>query len=186
MTFGEGKEKVFKLLDEWSSGGEIAIDADIELKMAAFFDIAQKKAAQVEKITGVTRINRKPGKTEYSMPEDFAGVAAVWADGKTTNRFRWKAGKLVIPESSAANVEVEYFRVPETITENTSDETEFEVSEFAAQLLPFYVAAQNLFPDLMINYQPYLVEWEKGLQELERRQGERSGGICFRNEFYRG
>ena len=45
MTLGEGKEKVYKLLDEHSSGGEVAHDADIEMKMADFFDIAQKKCA---------------------------------------------------------------------------------------------------------------------------------------------
>ncbi len=186
MTFGEGKEKVFKLLDEWSSGGEVATDADIEQKMAAFFDIAQKKAAQVEKLTGLVQIKRKQGKTEYSMPADFSGVVSVWRNGAQTNRFCWKAGKIVIPESETGTIEVEYFRVPETINEKTEDDAEFEVSEFAAQLLPFYVAAQNLFPDLMINYQPYLVEWEKGLQELERRQAERAGRVRFQNTFYRG
>ena len=167
MTLGEGKEKVYKLLDEHSSGGEVAHDADIEMKMADFFDIAQKKCAQVERLTGVMTLRRKPGRTEFPMPDGFDGLVAVWRDGETTNRYRWKNGKLVVPES------------------DTADDEEFEVSEFAAQLLPFYVCAQNLFPDLMIDYRPYLLEWEKGLQELERRQAERGGGIRFVNTFYR-
>ena len=185
MNLGEAKEKVYKLLDEHSSGGEIAHDADIEMKMADFFDIAQKKCAQVERLTGVMTLRRKAGRTEFPMPDGFDGLVAVWRDGETTNRYRWKNGKLVVPESDTAEIQVEYFKTPETINGDTADDEEFEVSEFAAQLLPFYVCAQNLFPDLMIDYRPYLLEWEKGLQELERRQAERGGGIRFVNTFYR-
>ena len=35
MTLGEGKKKVYELLDEYSSGGELTEDKDIELKLAA-------------------------------------------------------------------------------------------------------------------------------------------------------
>ena len=38
------------LLDEYSSGGALTRDADIEAKMADFFDIAQKNAAEIKKI----------------------------------------------------------------------------------------------------------------------------------------
>ena len=41
MTLGEGKKKVYMLIDEYSSGGAVTEDEDIETKMAAFFDIAQ-------------------------------------------------------------------------------------------------------------------------------------------------
>lgn len=36
MTLGEGKRKVLMLLDEYSSGGELTVDEDIEKKMADF------------------------------------------------------------------------------------------------------------------------------------------------------
>lgn len=185
MTLGEGKQKVYMLLDEWSSGGEITKDPDIELKMIPFFDTAQKRVAKVERLVKVMSVKRKEGKTEYSMPGDFAGLVAVWRDGEPTRRYRWKAGKLVIPESDTAAVEVEYYRTPETISEDAGDDYDFEVSDEAAELLPFYVATQNLFPDLMIDYTPYLLEWEKMLQELEKKQAERGGGLRFVNTFYR-
>ena len=41
MTLGEGKRKVLMLLDEYSSGGELTVDEDIEKKMADFFATAQ-------------------------------------------------------------------------------------------------------------------------------------------------
>ena len=50
MTLGEGKNKVYMLLDEHSAGGEIEHDEDIEAKMTAFFDTAQKLVSPVKKI----------------------------------------------------------------------------------------------------------------------------------------
>lgn len=50
MTLGEAKNKVYMLLDEHSAGGEIEHDEDIEKKMTAFFDMAQKTLAQIKKI----------------------------------------------------------------------------------------------------------------------------------------
>lgn len=185
MTFGEGKNKVYKLLDEYSSGGEVEVDEDIEKKMADLFDIAQKRIARIERITAVKTINRKDGQTEYKMPETFSGLRRVWRDGKPTKRYRWKNGKLVIPTNdTATTIEVEFYKTPETITDETGEDYEFEVSEDAAQLMPFYVAAQNLFADLMIDYTPYLNEWEKGLAELERL-AQSQDQIGFTNTFYR-
>lgn len=71
MTLGEGKKKVYELLDEYSSGGELTEDKDIELKLADFFDIAQKRVAMVKRIVAVKTINRTAGKTEYSMPGEL-------------------------------------------------------------------------------------------------------------------
>ena len=50
MTFGEGKDKVYMLLDEHSAGGSVDHDEDIEMKMAGFFDICQKNLAQIRRI----------------------------------------------------------------------------------------------------------------------------------------
>ena len=53
MTLGEAKNKVYMLLDEHSAGGEIEHDEDIEKKMTAFFDMAQKTLAQIRKVRGM-------------------------------------------------------------------------------------------------------------------------------------
>lgn len=185
MNLGEGKRKVYELLDEYSSGGEITQDPDIELKMADFFDIAQKRVAQICRITAVRTITRKTGTTEYAMPESFAALRRVWRDGKPTKRYRWKHGRILIPEDDAAQViEVEYFKTPETIAGDAPDDTEFEVSEAAAQCMPFYVAAQHLFPDLTVDYGVYLSEWNNLLRELAEM--ESGGGSGFVNTFYGG
>lgn len=84
MTLGEGKKKVYELLDEYSSGGEITVDDDIELKLADFFDMAQKRVAQVKRILAIKEIKRRDGVTEYAMPSGFGSLYRVWRDGQVT------------------------------------------------------------------------------------------------------
>ena len=47
---------------------------------------------------------------------------------------------------------VEYFAVPETIPENAPDSYEFEIAAEACECMPYYVAAQQLLPDLVLDY----------------------------------
>ena len=82
MTLGEAKDKVYMLLDEHSAGGVIEHDEDLELKMAYFFDIAQKLLAQVKKIVRCRTVVPVPGRVEYAMPADFRSVFRIWRDGK--------------------------------------------------------------------------------------------------------
>lgn len=187
MTLGEGKKKVYELLDEYSSGGEITVDDDIELKLADFFDMAQKRVAQVKRILAIKEIKRRDGVTEYAMPSGFGSLYRVWRDGQVTNRYRWKQGKIVIPEDdSAAKIEIEYFKIPDTINADMDDETEFEVDEDAAQAMPYYVAAQHLFPDLVVDYGAYMQEFNSILASLDTRIPGSSGGGGLQNTFFRG
>jgi len=154
MTLGEAKEKVYMLLDEHSAGGEVEHDEDIELKMVRFFDIAQKTLSQIKKILKTKKITAQSGKEEYAMPGDFRQVYRIWRDGKTvTNRYRWRGGKLLVPERDAGSeFVIEYFANPETIPADADDEYEFEIAEDACECMPYYVAAQQLLPDLVMDY----------------------------------
>ena len=153
MTLGEAKTKVYMLLDEHSAGGEIEHDEDIEKKMTSFFDMCQKTLAQIKKILREEVIVPTLGKTAYTMPEDFYCLYRVWADGRpATNRLRWRGGKLIIPEGYAAEVDVEYFALPETIPADAPDDYVFEIAEDACECMPYYVAAQQLLPDLVMDY----------------------------------
>ena len=83
------------LLDEHSAGGEIEHDEDIEKKMTAFFDTAQKTLAQIRRIVREYALPLAMGKTAYEMPPDFSALYRVWADGRITRALRWRAGKLL-------------------------------------------------------------------------------------------
>lgn len=187
MTLGEGKNKVYMLLDEHSAGGEVEHDADIELKMVWFFDIAQKMVAQIKRIVKQRKITPVSGKTEYAMPSDFMGVYRVWRDGRpATDRYMWRGdNKIVIPGRDAGReILVEYFAIPATIPADAGDEYEFEVAEDAAQCMPYYVAAQQLLPDLVMDYNGMLTMYQMHVGQLDTTiPGQ---GARLTNTFYRG
>ena len=184
MTLGEGKNKVYMLLDEHSSGGAVEHDPDLEAKMAYFFDIAQKQVARVRRIVRTAEVTRTAGVTEYAPPADFGGLCRVWRDGEPA-RYRWRAGKLCIPaDDGAEKIELEYYAVPATIDGTASDDTPFEVDGDAAQAMPFFVAAQQLASDLVTDSSAMLTLYNLMLSGLSSRP--EGGAGLPRQSLYRG
>lgn len=169
MTLGEAKNKVYMLLDEHSAGGEVEHDEDIEKKMTAFFDTAQKTLAQIRRIVREYALPLAMGKTAYEMPPDFSALYRVWADGRITRALRWRAGKLLVPEGYAADIVVEYFAVPNTIPQDAPDSCEFEIDAEACECMPYYVAAQQLLPDLVLDYGAMLQMYDRAGTGASRR-----------------
>ena len=169
MTMGEAKEKVYMLLDEHSTGGVVEHDPDLELKMVRFFDTAQKLLSQIKKIVRIRRVIPEAGRTEYLMPTDFRSVYRVWADGvNATSRYHWRRGRLVVPlDDRAKEILVEYYALPGAIAPDAPDDYEFELDEAACQCLPYYVAAQQLLPDLVMDYSVYLTMYNMMVSQLD-------------------
>lgn len=185
MTLDEGKRKVYELLDEYTSGGQIAIDTDIEKKLPDLFDIAQKKIAQLQKIVRLTEVERVEDTEEYALPDDCMRLWRVWYDGEVRNGlFRMKGTKIVIPAAYTAAVELEYFAYPATIGPATEDSYEFEVREDGAQAMPFFVAGMVLSSDLVQDPNIYLTMWQMMLQDLDTELPG-MGNAPMRNRFFR-
>jgi len=182
MTLGEGKRKVYMLMDEYSSGGAVTDDPDIEAKMADFFDIAQKQVAEIKRIRRTHTIERVEGQTLYPMPEDFLKLICVWRGESVTKRFRWRAGCIEIPAGERNTIELEYFALPKTIGPDTPDDYVFEVSEDAAKALPYFVASQQLIADLVMDYGALYGIYQSMLSTLVIAE---PGGVSLRNSFYR-
>ena len=103
------------------------------------------------------------------MPDDFRKVFRIYRDGKVvTSRYRWHGNKLVIPLSDGGCVfEIDYFAIPAPIPKDAPDSFEFELPEDACQCLPFFVAAQNLLPDLVMDYSVYLTMYNLMVSQLD-------------------
>ena len=185
MTLGEAKNRVYMLLDEHSAGGVVEHDPDIEAKMVNFFDIGQKLLAQMKKIIKIKNITPTTGKTEYAMPEDFMALYRIWRDGSVvTSRYQFIGKKLIIPERDLGReIRVEYFAIPETIDPESGDEYEFELPEDACACLPYYVAAQQLLPDLVMDYGAMLTMYQLAVQNLS--SGVPGGPGRLQQSFYR-
>jgi len=150
MTLGEAKTRTLKLLDEYSAGGVRTVDRDIELKMHAFFDMAQKDMASHKPIVKCADITLADNDFT-DLPTGFVNYYRVWKDGKQYKRYPIVNGKMYTKKESGT-ITLEYISEPTTIDEDTPDTYVFEVSEDAANCLPFYVAAQQLITDLVIDY----------------------------------
>jgi hypothetical protein len=182
MTLGDAKRKVLMLLDEYSSGGAITVDEDIALKMNDFFDLAQKDMAQWQPITRRTEVELD-GTGEQELPGDVSRVARITRDGHKAREIEIIDWILVYPVGETGTVVMDYIATPEAITPETQDEYEFEVSEEAAACLPFFVAAQQLIADLVIDYRK-LYDLYLQMRSMVPRSTGGVGGGSFRQALY--
>ncbi len=154
MTLGEGKRKVLMLLDEYSSGGTIVADADLNAKMNDFFDMAQKDMAAWQPIVRRVRVTLD-GTGSLTLPADVARVIRIRRGGVRVSGYEIVDGKLISAPGDTSTLTLDYIALPRTITPDTEDSCEFEVSEAAANCLPYFVAAQHLLPDLVVDYSAF-------------------------------
>ena len=167
------------LMDEYSSGGVKSTDKDIDLRMVDFFNAAQSNVTEFQPIVREFTPEVPEGAdgvAECKVPEDFKKVLRVWRDGRMTKRYRWKQGAVLIPADEVRLVLVEYIARPAVIPQDAADSYEFEVSEEAAKCMPFFVAAQQLLVDMVVDYKPLLEIYDRMLAALEKNIPAPGGG----------
>lgn len=189
MTLEEGKRKVLMIIDEYSSGGSLTTDEDIDLKMNDFFDLAQRDVCQYKPILKSREIQLENAAGSYQafdLPERFQKLYRVWdGDKPITKRVKVRAGKLLLPNLGAGTVLVEYLAYPAAIDASTPDSYIFEVAEDAAACMPYYVAALQLLVDLVIDYQPPVGLYDRMVSKLDTSLPGDSGGGSLRQSLFR-
>ena len=65
---------------------------------------------------------------------------------------------------------VEYYAQPRTIGADAADDYEFEIAPDACECMPYYVAAQQLLPDLVLDYGSMLQMYNYQVSLLETAQ----------------
>ena len=188
MTLGAGKRKVLMIIDEYSSGGSLTVDEDINLKMNDFFDLAQRDVCQHKPILKSTEVQLQRAAGSYQeidLPQRFKKLYRVWYDDRLiTNRVKLRAGKLLLPNLGSGRAVVEYTAHPAPIDANTPEDYEFEVAEDAAACMPYYVAGLQLLVDLVIDYTPPVGLYDRMLAKLDTSlPGSGNGGVV--QSFYR-
>lgn len=191
MTLGDGKRKVLMLIDEYSSGGTITPDKDLDMKMADFFDLAQKNISGIKQIIRMFTPDAPvpppgdtpaPGFIACPLPERFKAPFRIWKNGKRAGNYIFTDEAILLPEGDIGSVVVEYFAIPATIPQDAPDDYEFEVDEDAAACMPYYVAAQQLIVDLVVDYQPLLDLYYRMVQSLDVSLPSSGGSV--RQAFY--
>lgn len=151
MTLGDAKRRVLMLLDEYSTDGVVRADADLSARMNDFFDAAQRDIAAWQPIVRRASVTLD-GTGAQALPEDVSRVFDIQRDGRCAAGVEVVDGKLVYPSGDTSRVTLDYLASPCAITPETSDDYAFEVSDEAANCLPYFVAAQQLVADLVVDY----------------------------------
>ena len=151
MTLGEGKKRVLMLLDEYSAGGAVTVDEDIDAKMNGFFDAAQRDMAAWQPILRCEELVLDgTGRTE--LPDDVGRVLQIRKNGLRTAAYPVYDRKVFSESGDTSVLTLEYTALPAPIVPDTPDDYEFEVGEDAAACMLLFVAAQQLLPDLVVDY----------------------------------
>ena len=176
MTLIEGKNKVYKLLDEYGMGE--GVDEELAARMNGFFDTAQKDVAKISKIIKTVELT---GPGRHKMPADFLAVHRIWKDGRNvTRKCSWRGGELVL--GAGESVELDYFALPAAIAEDTEDEYVFEVREDACEAMPFFVAGMVLASDLVQDGSIFFELYEKARMNINGILPGHGSRVC--NTFY--
>lgn len=168
MTLGEAKSKALKLMDEYSSRGARVQDPDLEAKLPALFDIAQKQLSQIKKIVRRYDVPVSPGVTDYPMPDDYAGLRRLWVDGQPGTAGTWFGNTLTLSGDETRNIMVEYNAYPTDIPDDAPDDYEFEISRDAQECMPYWVAAQPFIADnFVVNYKDLMGMYDRMVAALD-------------------
>ena len=128
-------------------------DPDIETKLNDTINQVMFELARMKKIADYLEMEVKQG--DLIRFEDIAnesGYEVYQLDRVSGAKFEFKADGTIIKVLENGTLEIEYFRYPERITENTKGTYEFELSQDALEILPYGVAGDLLKTDVSTEY----------------------------------
>ncbi len=151
MTLGEGKRKTLMLLDEHSIDGAPVVNDDLNARMNDFFDMAQRDVSAWQPIVRRASVTLD-GTGSMALPEDVQRAVRIRRGGKNAPDCEAVDGRLLFRRGDTSVVTLDYIAAARPITPETPDDYDFEVSDEAANCLPYFVAAQQLVADLVVDY----------------------------------
>ena len=180
MTLLEIKKKILSLIEEIDlKTDSLTNDPDIEQKLNYVINQIQYELARFKKIPDYLEMEVTNG--DLIRFEDIAedgGYDVYQLDVVRGAEYEFKAQGTIIKVLEDGVLEIEYFRYPTRIDENTGDDYKFELSDDVLEILPYGVAADLLKSDVSSSYgQIYAARYENMLQLLDSRYN--TGTIAF-------
>lgn len=181
MTYGENKKLTLALIEEYSPNmKEKTEDEDIALRLPALYNLAYQELAITKKIIATKTYaeildeNKEDKYTSYSMPADLYQIKNIFAldkDNKPTSADYYTIGnKIYINDNTGGKTILEYYKYPQEINEQTSDNFYLEIDNDAQTLLPYKVADDILKTDPSADYTAFATEYQRKLQVLDTRK----------------
>lgn len=181
MTYGENKKITLALIEEYSPNmNEKTEDEDIALRLPFLYNLAYKELAMTKKIVATKTYSEIPDEqkqdryTPYSLPSDLyqiKNVVTLDEDNKPINADYYTIqNKIYINDNSNGKTVLEYYKYPQEINENTTDDFYLEIDEDVQSILPYKVADDILKTDPSADYTAFATEYQRKLQILDTRK----------------
>lgn len=179
MTLGQAKAMTMKLLDDYMIEAPPTDDEETLAKLNAMFQSAQVFLSTVKPIRKACTISHTPTDTwyaEYDLPDDFSQAYKVRDETGDNYSVEFLGTKILVEDTQPHTLRIDYYAFPTEITDETTDDFVFELSQDAQQVLPYAVAADLLKTDPSADYTAFEVKYNNLVQNLDPRQ---SVGISF-------
>lgn len=174
MYLKDLKNIAMQLIDEYSETKSPTEDEEIKLKLNGLFNTALFEVAQIKKILKVYNFSiTTEAETEYkpiSLPDDFMEEKRLryFSSNNAILKYYIQKDKLKVHKTCLGNFELEYYAIPEEITEDNQDDYEFELDMDAQMALPYYVASSVLMSDVSANYTAFEAKYNAKVEQLMR------------------
>lgn len=181
MTYGENKKITLALIEEYSPNmNDKTEDEDIALRLPFIYNLAYKELAMTKKIVATKTYSEIPDEqkqdryTPYSLPSDLyqiKNVVTLDEDNKPINAdYYIIQNKIYINDNSNGKTIIEYYKYPQEINEETTDDFYLEIDEDVQGILPYKVADDILKTDPSADYTAFATEYQRKLQILDTRK----------------
>ena len=181
MTYGENKKITLALIEEYSPNmNDKTEDEDIALRLPFLYNLAYKELAMTKKIVATKTYSEIPDEqkqdryTPYNLPSDLyqiKNVVTLDEDNKPINAdYYIIQNKIYINDNSNGKTVLEYYKYPQEINEDTTDDFYLEIDEDVQGILPYKVADDILKTDPSADYTAFATEYQRKLQILDTRK----------------
>ena len=165
MTLLEIKKKTLQLIEEITDGEGLTNDPDIKAKLNSVINQVQFEIARMKKIPAVQTVEVMDADIfNLNTLENFYQLRLLRFEGA------YEIVENMVAFNGSGNAVFYYYKFPEVITDETTDDYEFELSQDALEILPYGVASDLLKSDVSTEYGAiYAQRYETMLQRLDPR-----------------
>lgn len=174
MTLEDMKIKVYALIEEYSEDeDDLTEDEDLATKMNGVINQIQNELARFKKITAYKTVEVTEGQ-EMKLTEIDKNIYQLNIIRDVD--YDTMGDLIIFNEDGTAKIY--YYKYPEQIDIDTSDEYTFELSRDLLEIMPYGVAGDLLKSDVSSDYgQIYSQRYREMINELDPRYG--MGGVVI-------
>lgn len=172
MTLREMKKKVLQLIEEIDdTQASLTSDPDIEAKMHSVINAVMFEVARMKKIPAYIEQSVTAGEVlNLNTLDNFYQLKLMRIENESCYdaNFELMENLVIVKESGTAKIF--YYKYPASITDETEDTYEFELSQDALEIMPYGIAGDLLKSDVSTEYGAvYSARYEGMLQRLDPR-----------------